>query len=66
MCEYLCVNGPLAGASVRFASGHTAGDLVRLEVVDVGMLEDDVALHDYRVEPGDLDGRRLLSHVILG
>lgn len=48
MLEYLCLDGPLAGAVVESDEDHGAGEVIALEVTDVGSSDD--SLFDYRVQ----------------
>lgn len=48
MPEYLCLDGPLAGAVVMSDEDHGPGEVVSLEVTDVGPADDTV--FDYRVQ----------------
>ncbi len=48
MPDYLLVDGPLAGQLLSCADAPATGELLAIEVTDVG--QEDAPLHDYVVE----------------
>ncbi len=48
MPEFLLIDGPLAGEMLSFAEAPVRGELIEVEVVDVG--QQDIPRHDYVVE----------------
>ena len=50
MPEFLLIDGPLAGQVLAFDDAPALGELIEVEVVDVG--QHDVLRHDYVVESG--------------
>lgn len=53
MCEYLCVDGPLAGQQIQWPEGAAGGRTLTVAMVDVGRPEvrpEDEPEADYRIE----------------
>ncbi len=67
MPEYLFVDGPLAGQSLNSGDPLVAGEVMAVEVVDVGQDVDDLPVFDYVLDsPPDDDEPGLLRHATLG
>lgn len=66
MPDYVFLDGPFAGQTLGSPDAHTEGELLVVELVDVGLDADVSQLHDYRVEScADAETPGLLRHVIL-
>jgi len=49
MLEYTCTDGPLAGAVIYTRQCHTVGEVLGIEVVDIGQAPDVAEVHSYSV-----------------